>query len=27
MFVGREPYYGSEDLTTALCVEALARWD
>lgn len=27
MFLGREPYYGSEDLTTALCVEALTRWD
>lgn len=25
MFLGREPYYGSEDLTTALCVQALQR--
>jgi hypothetical protein len=25
MFLGRDPYYGSEALTTALCVEALAR--
>lgn len=26
MFSGREPYYGSEALTTGLCVEAIARW-
>jgi hypothetical protein len=26
MFLGPAPYYGSEDLTTALCVEALARY-
>jgi hypothetical protein len=25
MYLGPAPYYGSEDLTTALCVEALAR--
>lgn len=25
MFLGPAPYYGSEELTTALCVEALAR--
>ncbi len=25
MFLGPAPYYGSEDLTTALCVEALAK--
>ncbi len=26
MFLGPAPYYGSEELTTALCVEALARY-
>jgi hypothetical protein len=26
MFPGPEPYYGSEELTTALCVELLARY-
>lgn len=26
MFLGPAPYYGSEDLTTALCVELLARY-
>lgn len=26
MFLGRSAYYGSEDLTTALCVELLARY-
>ncbi len=26
LFLGPEPYYGSEELTTALCVEALSRY-
>lgn len=26
MFAGRSPFYGSEELTTAFCVEALARY-
>jgi hypothetical protein len=26
MFLGPAPYYGSEELTTALCLEALARY-
>ena len=26
LYLGPAPYYGSEELTTALCVEALARY-